>query len=119
MVGLIRKYASMAFSHLDASEIFPENRPGRAVLISAVRVVVAGVCVDMAVAGGVVVIGLVAGGTKVAGCTAIGLGVGRGVLEVRGVTALSRGLLELGSGLMSSGSRLILGLRWDMLTKGF
>ena len=108
----------MAFSHLDASEIFPENGPGRAVLISVTRVVVLGVCVDMAVAGGAVMTGLVAGGTKVAGCTAIGLGVGREVLEVRGVMALSRGLLGLGSGLTSSGSRLILGLRWDMLTKG-
>ena len=57
----------MAFSHLDASEVFPENGPGRAVLISEVRVVVLGVCVDMAVAGGAVVTGLVAGGTKVAG----------------------------------------------------
>ena len=63
MVGLIRKYASMAFSHLDASEVFPENGPGRAVLISEVWVVVLGVCVDMAVVGGAVV----TGGTKVVG----------------------------------------------------
>ena len=67
MVGLIRKYASMAFSHLDASEVFPENGPGRAVLISAVRVVLLGVCVDMAVAGGAGLTGLIAGGTRVAG----------------------------------------------------
>ena len=67
MVGLIKKYASMAFSHLDASEIFPENGPGRAVLISEVWVVVLGVWVDMAVAGGAVVTGWIAGGTRVAG----------------------------------------------------
>ena len=82
MVGLIKKYASMAFSHLDASEVFPENGPGRAVLISAAWVVVLGVCVDMAMAGGVETIGLVAGGTRVAGWTATGLCVGSGVLEV-------------------------------------
>ena len=38
----------MAFSHLDASEVFLENGAGRAVLISdEVVVVVPEVCVDM------------------------------------------------------------------------
>ena len=45
----------------------------------------------------------------------MGLYVGNAELEVKGVVARSRGLLGLGSGLMSSGSRLILGLRLDML----
>ena len=104
----------MAFSHLDASVVFPENGAGRAVLISdGFAVVVLGVWVDIE---GLVMMGLVAGGTRVAGWTGTGLYVGNDELEDRGVVARSRGLLELGSGLMSSGSRLILGLRWDMLT---
>ena len=48
----------------------------------------------------------------------MGLCTGGGELEAKGVVARSRGLLRFGSGLMSSGSRLILVLRWDMLTKG-
>ena len=46
----------MAFSHREASEVFPENGAGRAVLISDEVVVVVGVWVDMA-----------AGGTRVVG----------------------------------------------------
>ena len=106
----------MAFNHLDASMVFPENGAGRAVLISdRFAVVVLGVWVDIK---GLVMTGLVVGGTRVAGWTATGLYVGNDELEDRGVVARSRGLLELGSGAMSSGSRLILGLRWDMLTVG-
>ena len=96
----------MAFNHRDASEVFPENGAGRAVLISDEVVVVVGVWVDMAVG----VLGLTAGGTRVVGWTTVGL------YTVNGVVARSRGLLGFGSGLMSSGSRLILVLRWDMLT---
>ena len=94
----------MAFSHLDASVVFPENGAGRAVLISdGFAVVVLGVWVDIE--------GLVAGGTKVAGWTTTGLYAGNDELEGSGVVARSRGLLGLGSGLILSGSRLILGLR--------
>ena len=54
----------MAFSHLDASEVFPENGAGRAVLISdGVAVVVPEFWDGM----GFAVTGLVAGGTRVAG----------------------------------------------------
>ena len=88
---------------------------GRAVLISDEVVVVVGVWVDMAV-GVLVLTGLVAGGTRVVGWTTVGLYAVNGVLEGNGVVARSRGLLGFGSGLMSSGSRLILVLRWDMLT---
>ena len=103
----------MALSHLDASEVFPENRAGRAVLISdGVTAVVPGVWVDMGLAGavGFEVTGLVVGGTRVAGWTTMGLYAGNEELEAKGVVARSRGLLGLGSGLMSSGSQLILGL---------
>ena len=107
----------MAFSHLDASETFPENGAGRAVLISdGVTVKVLVVWMDMGLAGGLVTVGWVAGGTKVAGWTTTGLYVGREKLGTMGVVAQSRGLLGLGSGLISSGSRLILDLRLDMLT---
>ena len=95
----------MAFNHREASEVFPENGAGRAVFISDEVVVVVGVWVDMA-----------AGGTRVVGWTTVGLYAVNGVLEGNGVVARSRGLLGFGSGLMSSGSRLILVLRWDMLT---
>ena len=37
--------------------------------------------------------------------------MGNGVFEVKGVVARSRGLLVLGSGLISSGFQLSLGLR--------
>ena len=58
----------MAFSHLDASEVFPENGAGRAVLIlDEVIVIVPEVCVDMGFAGGLRVTGLVVGGTRVLG----------------------------------------------------
>ena len=58
----------MAFSHLDASEVFPENGAGRAVLISdGVAVRVPEVCVDMGFAEGLRVTGLVAEDTRVAG----------------------------------------------------
>ena len=58
----------MAFSHLDTSEVFPENGAGRVVLISdEVIVVVLEVWVDMGFAGGFEVARLVAGGTRVAG----------------------------------------------------
>ena len=58
----------MAFSHLDASEVFPENGAGRAVLISdGVAIEVLEVCVDMGFAGGLRVTGLVVGGTRVLG----------------------------------------------------
>ena len=78
----------MAFSHLDASEVFPENGEGRAVLISdGVAVEVAGVWVDMGFTGILVMVGLVAGGTRVAGWTAIGLYAGNEELEARGVVA--------------------------------
>ena len=105
----------MAFNHREASEVFPENGAGRAVLISDVVVVVVGVWVDMTV-GVLVLIGLAAGGTRVVGWTTIGLYAVNGVLEGNGVVAWSRGLLGFGSGLMSLGFRLILVLRWDMLT---
>ena len=106
----------MAFSHLDASVVFPENGAGRAVLISdGFAVVALGVWVDIE---GLVMTGLVVGGTRVARWTATGLYIGNDELEDRGVVARSRGLLELGSGAMSSGSQLILGLRWDILTVG-
>ena len=104
----------MAFSHLDASVVFPENGVGSAVLISdGFAIIVLGVWVDIE---GLVVTGLVAGGTRVAGWTATGLYVGNEELEASGVVAWSRGLLGLGSGLISLGSQLILVLRWDMLT---
>ena len=107
----------MAFSHLDASVVFPENGARRAVFISyGFAVVVLGVWVDMGVTGVLVKDRLAAGGTKVAGWTATGLCIGIGEVEAKGVTARSRGLLGLGSGLMSSGSRLILGLWPDILT---
>ena len=81
----------MAFSHLDASVVFPENGAGRAVLISdGFAVVVLGVWVDIE---GLVMTGLVTGGTRVAGWTATGLYVGNDELEDRGVVARSRGLL--------------------------
>ena len=84
----------MAFSHLDASKVFPENGAGRAVLISdKVTVVVLGVWVDMGVTGGFVTMGLVARGTRVAGWTTTGLYVGNEELEGKGVVARSRGLL--------------------------
>ena len=64
--------------------------------------------------------GLVARGTKVAGWTVTGLCAGSGEAEAKGVTAWSKGLLGLGSGLMLSGSRLILGLWPDILaTRGW
>ena len=95
----------MAFSHLDASEVFPENAAGRAVLISdRVTVVVPDVWVDMGFAGGFEVTKLVAGGTRVAGWIAVGLYTDNAELEAKGVVARSRGLLGLGSGLMLSGS---------------
>ena len=95
----------MAFSHLDASEIFPENGAGRAVLISdEVTIMVLGVWVDMGVVGGFVMVGSVAGSIRVVGWTAIGLYAGNKELEAKGVVARSRGLLGLGSGLMSLGS---------------
>ena len=48
----------MAFSHLDASEVFPKNGAGRAVLISdEVIIVVPEVCVDMGFARGTRVAG--------------------------------------------------------------
>ena len=54
----------MAFSHLDALEVFPENGAGRAVLISdRVAIVVPEFWGGM----GFAVTGLVAGGTRVAG----------------------------------------------------
>ena len=105
----------MAFSHREASEVFPENGAGRVVLISDEVVVVEGVWVDMA-AGVLVMTGLAAGGTRVVGWTTVGLYAANGVLEGNGVVARSRGLLGFGSGLISSGSRLILVLRWDILT---
>ena len=46
---------------------------------------------------------------------AVGRYAGNAELETKGVVARSRGLLGLGSGLMSSGSQLTLGLRPDML----
>ena len=92
----------MAFSHLDASVVFPENGAGRAVLISdGFAVVVLVVWVDIE---GLVVMGLVAGGTRVAGWTATGLYAGNDELEGSGVVAQSKGLLGLGSGLISLGS---------------
>ena len=107
----------MAFSHLDTSEVFPENGAGRAVLIlDGVTVIVPEVWVDMGFAGGFEVTRLVAGGTRVAGWIAAGLYAGNAELEAKGVVARSRGLLGWGSGLMSLGSRLTLGLRPDMLT---
>ena len=106
----------MAFSHQDASEVFPENGVGRVVFIlDRIAIGMLGVWVDMGVAGGLVTVGLVAGGTRVAGWTTTGLYAGNKELEAKGVVARSKGLLGLGSGLMSSGSRLILGLRPDML----
>ena len=99
----------MAFNHREASEVFPENGAGRAVFISDEVVVVVGVWVDMAV-GVLVLTGLAAGGTRVVGWTTVGL------YAVIGVVARSKGLLGFGSGLMLSGSQLILVLRWDMLT---
>ena len=48
----------------------------------------------------------------------MGLYAGSAELEAKGVVAWSRGLLRLGSGLISSGSRLILGLRPEMLVTG-
>ena len=101
----------MAFSHLDASVVFPENGARRAVFISdGFAVVVLGVWVDMGVTGVLVKDRLAAGGTKVAGWTATGLNVGNGELEAKGVVARSKGLLGFGSGAMSSGFRLILDL---------
>ena len=47
--------------------------------------------------------GLLAGGTKVLGLITGGTWVGNRVFKGRGVVARSRGLLGLGSGLMSSG----------------
>ena len=95
------------------------NGVGRAVLISdGITIVVLVGWVDMGlagVAGGFEVTGLAAGGTRVAGWTTKGLYAGSEELEARGVVAGSRGLLGLGSELMSSGSQLILGLRLDML----
>ena len=97
----------MALSHLDTSEGFTENGAGSAVLISdRVAVVVLVGWVDMGLTGG-----LFTGGTMVAGFTAEGMYGGSEVFKVWGVVARSRGLLELGSGLMLSGFRLILGLR--------
>ena len=46
----------------------------------------------------------------------MGLYVGSTELEAKGVVARSKGLLGLGSGLISSGSRLTLGLWPEMLT---
>ena len=105
----------MAFSHREALEVFPENGAGRAVLILDEVVVVEGVWVDMVV-GVLVMTGLAGGGTKVVGWTTVGLYAVNGVLVGNGVVARSRGLLGFGSGLISSGSRLILVLRWDILT---
>ena len=99
----------MAFSHREASEVFPENGAGRAVLISDEVVVVEGVWVDMAV-GVLVTTGLAVGGTRVVGWTTVGLYAVNGVLVGIGVVARSRGLLGFGSGLILSGSRLTLGL---------
>ena len=48
--------------------------------------------------------GLLAGGTRVLGLIIKGTKVGNWVPESDGVVARSRGLLGLGSGLMSSGS---------------
>ena len=108
----------MAFSHLDASETFPENGEGRAVLISdGMTVAGVGVWVDMGVTGILVTVGLVVRGTRVAGLTVTGLYAGNGELEAKGVVAQSKGLLGFGSGAMSLGSQLILGLRPDMLAK--
>ena len=45
----------------------------------------------------------------------MGLYAGSTVLEAKGVVARSRGLLGLGSGFISSGSQLTLGLRPEML----
>ena len=109
----------MAFSHLDASEVFPENGAGRAVLILDGVTIVLGVWVDMGFIGGFKVTGWVAGGTRVAGWIAVGLYVGNAEPEAKGVVAWSRGLLGSGSGLMSSGFRLILDLLLEMLaTRG-
>ena len=95
----------MAFSHLDASETFPENREGRVVLIlDGVTVVGVGVWVDMGVMGILMMVGLVVGGTRVAGLTVTGLYAGSGELEAKGVVARSKGLLGFGSGAMLSGS---------------
>ena len=59
---------SMAFSHLDASEVFPENGAGRAVFISdGVAVEVPEVWVDMGFTGGLGVTGLFVGDTRVVG----------------------------------------------------
>ena len=86
----------MALSHREDSEGFAEKDPGSAVFISdGVAVVVLGVWVD---------IGLLAGGTRVLGLITRGTKVGNGLLDTDGVVAQSRGLLGLGSGLMSSGS---------------
>ena len=100
------------------------NGAGRAVLISdevTIVVLVGWVDIGLAgVAGGFEVTGLAVGGTRVVGWTTRGLYAGSKELEARGVVARSRGLLGLGSGLMSSGSQLILGLRLDMLaTRGW
>ena len=59
--------------------------------------------------------GLLAGGTRVLGLTTGGTKVGNGVLDNDGVVAQSRGLLGLGSGLISSGSQLSLDLQWEIL----
>ena len=97
----------MALSHQEDSEGFTEKDPGSAILISdRVAVVVLGVWVDM---------GLLAGGTRVLGLTTGGTKVGNGLLDNDRVVARLRGLLGLGSGLMSSGSRLNLGLWWEIL----
>ena len=105
----------MAFSHREASEVFPKNGAGRAVFISDEVVVVEGVGVDMAV-GVLVMTELAVGGTRVVGWTTVGLYAVNRVLVGNGVVARSRGLLGFGSGLISSGSQLILVLRWDILT---
>ena len=86
----------MALSHLDASEGFVENVPGSVALI------LDGVAIE--VLGGWVDMGLLAGGTRVLGLITGGTKVGSKVPESDGVVAQSRGLLGLGSGLLSSGS---------------
>ena len=97
----------MALSHREDSEGFAEKDPGSAILISdRVAIVVLGVWVDM---------GLLAGGTRVLGLTIGGTKVGNGLLDNDGVVTRLRGLLILGSGLMSLGSRLSLGLQWEIL----
>ena len=77
---------------------------GRAVLISDGVAIVLGVWVDIGVDRGFEVTEWVAGGTRVAGWIATGLYAGNAELEAKEVVARSRGLLGLGSGLMSSGS---------------